>query len=310
MDRLLRGRDLLSLRDLSRQEMELIFDSAYSLKTQSKMGKFPHLLEGKTLAMLFQKTSTRTRVSFETGMVQLGGHALFLSQNDIQLKIGETILDTARVLSRYVDGIMARVFAHQDILDLAQGADVPVINGLSDFTHPCQGLTDLFTIREHKRTLKGLTLAYVGDGNNVAHSLIFAGTKFGMRVRLGTPSHYHPDHEVIAASQEFCKESGGSLEILDDPREAVRGADVVYTDTWVSMGQEKEKEERLKIFGPYQLSAELLRFAGEGALVMHCLPAHRGLEITDEMMDGPQSIILDQAENRLHVQKALLALLL
>ena len=310
MDRSLRGRDLLSLKDLSKQEMELIFDTAHLLKTQSKMGKFPHLLEGKTLAMLFQKTSTRTRVSFETGMVQLGGHALFLSQNDLQLKIGETILDTARVLSRYVDGIMARVFEHQDILDLAQGAEVPVINGLSDFTHPCQGLTDLFTIWEHQGALPGLTLAYVGDGNNVAHSLVFAGTKFGMHVRLGTPSHYRPANEVIMAAQEFCKVTGGSLEIFEDPRQAVQGADIVYTDTWVSMGQEKEKEERLRTFRPYQLSAELLHFAKEGALVMHCLPAHRGLEIADEVMDGPQSVIFDQAENRLHVQKAILALLL
>lgn len=310
MDRSLRGRDLLSLKDLSKQEMELIFNTAHLLKTQSKMGKFPHLLEGKTLAMLFQKTSTRTRVSFETGMVQLGGHALFLSQNDLQLKIGETILDTARVLSRYVDGIMARVFDHQDILDLAQGAEVPVINGLSDFTHPCQGLTDLFTIWEHQGALPGLTLAYVGDGNNVAHSLIFAGAKFGMHIRLGTPSHYRPANEVIIAAQEFCKVTGGSLAIFEDPKQAVQGADIVYTDTWVSMGQEKEKEERLRTFRPYQLSTELLCFAKEGALVMHCLPAHRGLEITDEVMDGPQSVIFDQAENRLHVQKAILALLL
>jgi ornithine carbamoyltransferase len=310
MNRDLKGRDLLSLRDLSRQEMEWIFDTTRLLKTECRMGQLSHLLEGKTLAMIFQKTSTRTRVSFETAMTQLGGHALFLSGNDLQLKIGETILDTARVLGRYVNGIMARVFAHQDVVDLAEGSKVPVINGLSDFTHPCQGLTDLFTIMEYKGNLKGLTLTYVGDGNNVANSLIFGGTKMGMHVRLGTPSHYRPAPEVIKAAEAFCQESGATLEILDDPEAAVADADVVYTDTWVSMGQEKEREERMKVFQPYQVSARLMSVAKAEAIVMHCLPAHRGLEISDETMDGPQSVIFDQAENRLHVQKAILALLL
>lgn len=310
MNRDLKGRDLLSLRDLSRQEMECIFDATRLLKTERRMGQFSHLLEGKTLAMIFQKTSTRTRVSFETAMTQLGGHALFLSANDLQLKIGETILDTARVLGRYVDGIMARVFAHGDVIELAMGSQAPVINGLSDFTHPCQGLTDLYTVLEQKGTLKGLTLTYVGDGNNVAHSLIFGGTKMGMHVRLGTPSHFQPAVEAIAAAKLSCQESGGSLELFDDPHRAVRGADVVYTDTWISMGQEDEREERLKVFQPYQVSLELLDEAKPDAIAMHCLPAHRGLEITDEAMDGPRSVIFDQAENRLHVQKAILALLL
>ncbi|MCR4432613.1 MAG: ornithine carbamoyltransferase [Caldiserica bacterium] len=306
----LRGRDLLSLRDLTRQEIELVFEATTELKTLAKMGHFPRLLEGKTLAMVFQKTSTRTRVSFEVAMAHLGGHALFLSANDLQLRIGETILDTARVLGRYVDGIMARVYGHQDVVDLAEGSRAPVINGLSDFTHPCQGLTDFYTILEHKGKLSGLTLAYVGDGNNVANSLIFGGTKLGLHVRLGTPSKYRPPEEVLKTAEKFASESGGSLEIFEDPVQAVSDADVVYTDTWVSMGQEKEKEERLKVFQPYQLSSKLLKHAKKDAIVMHCLPAHRGLEITDEVMDGPQSVIFDQAENRLHVQKAILALLL
>lgn len=306
----LRGRDLLSLRDLTRPEMELIFEAATELKTLAKMGHFPRLLEGKTLAMVFQKTSTRTRVSFEVAMAQLGGHALFLSANDLQLRIGETILDTARVLSRYVNGIMARVYAHQDVVELAEGSRVPVINALSDFTHPCQGLTDFFTIRERKGKLSGLVLAYVGDTNNVANSLIFGGTKLGLHIRLGTPSKYGPKEEVFKTAQQFASESGGSISVFEDPKKAISDADVVYTDTWVSMGQEKEKEERLRVFQPYQLSRELLQHAKKDAIVMHCLPAHRGLEITDEVMDGPQSVIFEQAENRLHVQKAILALLL
>jgi ornithine carbamoyltransferase len=306
----LRGRDLLSLRDLTRPEMELIFKSALELKTMAKMGYFPRLLEGKTLAMVFQKTSTRTRVSFEVAMAHLGGHALFLSANDLQLRIGETILDTARVLGRYVDGIMARVYAHQDVVELAEGSRAPVINGLSDFTHPCQGLTDFFTIWEHKGKLSGLTLAYVGDTNNVANSLILGGTRLGLHIRLGTPSKYGPTEEILKTAQKFASESGGSLSIFEDPVQAVSSADVVYTDTWVSMGQEKEKEERLRVFQPYQLSEELLQHAKKDAIVMHCLPAHRGFEITDEVMDGPQSVIFEQAENRLHVQKAILALLL
>jgi len=243
-------------------------------------------------------------------MTQLGGHALFLSANDLQLKIGETIDDTAHVLGRYLDGIMARVYAHQDIVDLAVGSEVPVINGLSDFTHPCQGLTDLYTVLEHKGKLEGLTLAYVGDGNNVAHSLVLGGTKLGLHIRLGTPSRFRPAELVVCRATEYARDSGGSLEIFDNPKQAVSGADVVYTDTWVSMGQEKEKEKRLKVFTPYQLNLQLLAQAKPNAIAMHCLPAHRGLEITDEVMDGPQSAIFDQAENRLHVQKAILALLI
>ena len=310
MNRDLKGRDLLSLMDLGRQEIELVFDTTRMLKTACKTGQISHLLEGKTLGMVFQKTSTRTRVSFEVAMTQLGGHALFLSANDLQLKIGETIGDTAHVLGRYLDGIMARVYSHEDVVDLAAGSEVPVINGLSDFTHHCQGLTDFYTVLEHKGKLEGLTLAYVGDGNNVAHSLVLGGTKLGLHIRLGTPSHFRPAELVVLRANEYARDSGGSLEIFDDPKQAVSGADVVYTDTWVSMGQENEKEERLKVFAPYQLNQQLLAQAKPNAIAMHCLPAHRGLEITDEVMDGPQSAIFDQAENRLHVQKAILALLL
>jgi len=268
-------------------------------------------LEDKTLGLIFQKPSTRTRVSFEVAMRQLGGYALYLGWNDLQLGRGETIEDTGRVLSRYVDGIMARVFSHNDLIKLAEGASVPVINGLSDLTHPCQILADLLTIKEKKGDFKGLKLTFVGDGgNNVSHSLIIGATKVGMNITIGTPEGYEPNEQILKWAQENAKHSGSKIEIVHDPIKAVEGADIIYTDVWVSMGMEKEKEKRLKVFPPFQVNSKLLSHANQDAIVMHCLPAHRGVEITDDVLDGPQSAVFDQAENRLHAQKGLLALLL
>jgi ornithine carbamoyltransferase len=266
------------------------------------------LLKGKTLAMIFEKPSTRTRISFEVGMWQLGGYALYLSAEDLQLGRGETISDTARVLSRYVNGIMARVFGHQTILDLIHSSTVPVINGLSDFSHPCQGLADLFTIYEKKGRLSGLKLAYVGDGNNVAHSLLYGCSKVGMDIILACPKGYEPRSEVVAGAKEEAKKSGCEVKVTIDPREAVKGADVVYTDVWASMGKEKEHEERVKKFKLYQVNPQLVKGAKEDYIFMHCLPAHRGEEVTDEVADSRSSVIFDQAENRMHTQKALMAL--
>jgi ornithine carbamoyltransferase len=260
--------------------------------------------------MIFEKPSTRTRVSFEVGMWQLGGYALYLSISDLQLGRGETIADTAQTLSRYVNGIMARVFAHQTILDLVKYSKVPVINGLSDMTHPCQGLADLFTIYEKKGRLHGLKLAYVGDGNNVAHSLLYGCSKVGMNITLACPKGYEPHPEVVLKAKEEGKISGCIVKVTKDPKEAARGADIIYTDVWASMGQEKEHEKRIKIFKPYQVHTKLIKEAKEDYLFMHCLPAHRGEEVTDEVADSKNSIIFDQAENRLHTQKALLALMM
>jgi ornithine carbamoyltransferase len=262
------------------------------------------------LAMIFEKPSTRTRVSFEVGMWQLGGYALYLSSSDLQLGRGETIGDTSQVLSRYANGIMARVFKHQTILDLIRYSRVPVINGLSDFSHPCQGLADLFTVYEKKGQLSGLKLAYVGDGNNVAHSLIYGCSKVGMDIALACPKGYEPDSEVVSKAKEEAKRNGCAVKVTNDPKEAVRGADVVYTDVWASMGQEKEHEKRVKIFKPYQVNAQLVKEAKEDYLFMHCLPAHRGEEVTDEIADSRNSVIFDQAENRMHAQKAILALIM
>jgi ornithine carbamoyltransferase len=280
------------------------------LKLQLLRGEEHPLLKGKTLAMIFEKPSTRTRVSFEVGMWQLGGYALYLSISDLQLGRGETIADTAQTLSRYVNGIMARVFAHQTILDLVKYSKVPVINGLSDMTHPCQGLADLFTIYEKKGRLHGLKLAYVGDGNNVAHSLLYGCSKVGMNITLACPKGYEPHPEVVLKAKEEGKISGCIVKVTKDPKEAARGADIIYTDVWASMGQEKEHEKRIKIFKPYQVHTKLIKEAKEDYLFMHCLPAHRGEEVTDEVADSKNSIIFDQAENRLHTQKALLALMM
>ncbi len=304
----MKGRSLASLNDLTKEEMHQIFKTSELLKLQSLRGQDHPLLKGKTLAMIFEKPSTRTRVSFEVGMWQLGGYALYLSSNDLQLGRGETIGDTAQVLSRYVNGIMARVFAHQTILDLIRYSRVPVINGLSDFSHPCQGLADLFTVYEKKGRFEGLKLAYVGDGNNVAHSLLYGSTKMGMNITLGCPEGYEPDRKVVEQAKEEAKRTGCAVEILRDPKEAVHGADVIYTDVWASMGKEKEREERVKALRPYQVNAQLVKGAKEDYIFMHCLPAHRGEEVTDEVADSRNSVIFDQAENRMHTQKAIMAL--
>lgn len=306
----MKGKCLGSLYDLKKEEIEQILKASELLKFQLLRGEEHHLLKGKTLAMIFEKPSTRTRVSFEVGMWQLGGYALYLSSSDLQLGRGETIADTAQVLSRYVDGIMARVFAHQTIIDLVKYSRVPVINGLSDFTHPCQGLADLFTIYEKKGRLSGLKLAYVGDGNNVAHSLLYGCSKVGMNIALACPKGYEPDPEVVSKAKEEGKRTGGKVKVTKDPKEAVREADVIYTDVWASMGKEKEHEKRVKIFKPYQVNTKLVMEAKEDYIFMHCLPAHRGEEVTDEVADSKNSVIFDQAENRLHTQKALLALIM
>jgi ornithine carbamoyltransferase len=306
----LKGRSLDSLFHLTKEEIEQILKTSELLKFQLLRGEEHPLLKGKTLAMIFEKPSTRTRVSFEVGMWQLGGYALYLSASDLQLGRGETIADTAQVLSRYVDGMMARVFVHQTILDLVKYSRVPVINGLSDFTHPCQGLADLFTVYEKKGRLSGLKLAYVGDGNNVAHSLLYGCSKVGMDITLACPKGYEPNPKVVSKAKEEGRRSGGKVKVTNDPKEAVREADIVYTDVWASMGKEKEHEKRVKGFKPYQVNGRLIKEAKVDYLFMHCLPAHRGEEVTDEVADSKNSVIFDQAENRLHTQKALLALIL
>ena len=306
----LKGRSLDSLLHLTKEELEQILKTSELLKYQLLRGEEQPLLKGKTLAMIFEKPSTRTRVSFEVGMWQLGGYALYLSAGDLQLGRGETIADTARVLSRYVNGIMARVFANQTILDLVKYSRVPVINGLSDFTHPCQGLADLFTIYEKKGHFGGLKLAYVGDGNNVAHSLLYGCSKVGMNITLACPKGYEPNSKVVLEAKAEGRRSGCRVNVTNDPREAVRGADVIYTDVWASMGKEKEREQRIKIFKPYQINGKLVKGAKKDYLFMHCLPAHRGEEVTDEVADSKNSVIFDQAENRLHTQKAVMALMM
>jgi len=304
----MKGKSLASLDDLTKEEIEQILKTSDLLKLQLYRGQEHPLLKGKTLAMIFEKPSTRTRVSFEVGMWQLGGYALYLGAGDLQLGRGETIGDTAQVLSRYVNGIMARVFAHQTILDLVKYSRVPVINGLSDYSHPCQGLADLFTVYEKKGRLSGLKVAYVGDGNNVAHSLIYGCSKMGMTIVLGCPKGYEPDFQVVARGKEEAKRNGCEVIVTNDPKEAVKGADAIYTDVWASMGKEKEKEERVKIMKPYQVNRDLVRLAKEDYIFMHCLPAHRGEEVTNEVADSRNSVIFDQAENRMHTQKALMAL--
>ncbi|MBM4465191.1 MAG: ornithine carbamoyltransferase [Chloroflexi bacterium] len=301
---------LITIADLSADEVWQILNLARELKEEWRKGGNKPILKGKTLGMIFQKPSLRTRVSFEMGMIHLGGQALYLSPDEIKLGARESVPDVARVLSRYVDGIMARVFAHNDIQELAAYSRVPVINGLSDYSHPCQALADIFTIWEKRGKLKGVKLAYVGDGNNVATSLLFAATKVGMNIALASPAGYELDDDVVKLGQEFAARSGSEIELVRDPAAAVRGAEVIYTDVWTSMGQEEETEKRLKVFPPYQVNAALVAQARPEVMVMHCLPAHRGQEITDQVADGPNSVLFDQAENRLHAQKAILALLL
>lgn len=303
-------KDFLSIHDITKEELSELLNLAIKLKDENKKGIEHHLLKGKTLGMIFSKSSTRTRVSFEVGMTQLGGHPLFLSSNDIQLGRGETIYDTAKVLERYLDGIMIRTYSHKDVLDLAEYADIPIINALTDLLHPCQVLADLLTTYEHKGKLEGLKLAYIGDGNNMAHSLMYGCAKAGMHCAVATPPNYECDKEVVKNAMADFKEAGTTLTITNDPKEAIADADVVYTDTWVSMGQEAEKAERLKIFMPYQVNKELFSLAKDDALFMHCLPAYRGFEVTEDVIDGPNSVIFDEAENRLHAQKAVLVKLM
>ncbi|MCX7779946.1 MAG: ornithine carbamoyltransferase [Negativicutes bacterium] len=306
----LKGKDLLSIHDLSIAEVEEIMDMTKMLKAKQQRGEKHHLLKGKTLGMIFQKSSTRTRVSFEVAMWQLGGMGLFLSSNDLQIGRGEPVKDTARVLSRYVDGIMIRTFSHQGVEELARYASVPVINGLTDLMHPCQALTDIYTVLEFKGDLKGRKLAYIGDGNNMAHSLMHACAKVGMHIAVATPEGYAPNSKIVAEARADGLLTGSTISLVVDPFEAAKDADVLYTDVWSSMGQEAEQMMRSRIFIDYQINHELLSVAKPDAIVMHCLPAHRGEEITDEAIEGPQSVVFDQAENRLHVQKAILALLM
>jgi len=303
----LKSKDLISINLLSQEEVALILQESEAVKRGPRN---TNDLQGKALAMIFEKSSTRTRVSFETGIYQLGGIGMFFSPQDLQMGRGETIHDTAKVLSRYVDGIMARVFEHQKILDLAKYATVPVINGLSDFDHPCQALADLFTIYEKKGRRKGLTLAYVGDGNNVLHSLIQGCVKVGMNLHYASPEGYTPLQSVVDEANEVAKATGSVLSHKSTAADALENADIIYTDVWVSMGQEEDEEKKIKALEQFQLNAELMKKAKPDILVMHCLPAHRGQEITDEVMDGPNSIVFDQAENRLHTQKAIMKLLM
>jgi len=301
-------KDLLSIRDLTLEEINSIFKLSTELKKNKN--KFNKVLSGKTLVLIFQKPSNRTRVSFEVGMYQLGGNSLYLSPNEINIGVRESIRDVAKTISRYVDGIVLRTFEHKNCLDMAAAATVPVINGLSDFSHPCQGLADLFTIKEKLKDLKNVTLAYIGDGNNVCNSLLFAAAKTGMNITVASPKGYSPDEQVIKYAQEIAKDTGSKIKITEDPVSAVKGANVVYTDVWASMGQEEEIVKRKIIFKDFQINTKLLANSAPGVLVMHCLPAHRGEEITDEVMDSKNSIVFDQAENRMHVQKAILLKLL
>lgn len=295
--------------DLSGEEIRTILELAVQMKRERLSRRTHAALQGGTIALVFEKPSLRTRVTFEVAMHELGGFAVYLGAAEIGLGQRETVADVARNLSRWVDGIVARTFAHRTLEELAEAADVPVVNALSDREHPCQVLADLLTIHEKFGTFRGVTVAWVGDGNNVCHSLLLGAAKVGLRVRVATPEGYAPDPAIVAVARAEAERTGAEIQLVHRPEEAVRGAQVVYTDVWTSMGQEAEREERRRAFAGFQVNRDLLA-ASPGALVMHCLPAHRGEEITDEVLDGPQSIVLDQAENRLHAQKALLALLL
>jgi ornithine carbamoyltransferase len=308
----MKGKSLIEIFHLTLEEVEQIFELSKTLKMDRLIGKKHNdLLAGKKLGMIFSKPSTRTRVSFEVGIYELGGTGLYFNQNDLQLKKSENIHDTAKVLSRYLDGIMIRTFDHQDVIDLAKYGSFPVINGLTDLHHPCQVLTDLFTVLEKKGRLRGLKLAYIGDGNNMAHSLLHGCAKVGMDIAIASPSGYKPDAKVVAEAQQDAKYMGSKIEIVEDPIAAVKDADVVYTDVWASMGQEAEAAERRKKFMPYQVNPELVKNAKDDYIFMHCLPAHRGDEVVDEVMDDEKhSVVFDEAENRLHVQKAIMALVM
>ena len=302
----LKGRHFTRVADWSAEELTVALDLADELKRARRAGERPQLLPGRTLGMIFQKPSTRTRVSFEAGIYELGGIGLYLSADDLQLGRGETIRDTAIVLSRYLDAIMIRTYAQSDVEDLAASASIPVINGLTDSSHPCQALADVMTIRERFGQIEGLEVAYLGDGNNVCASLMVACAKLGMDFVAATPAAYRPPEEAL----EIARAEGGSVELTDDPQAAVAGADVLYTDVWTSMGQDAEREQRLRDLAGFGIDADLVARAGDGAIVLHCLPAHYGEEITEDVLYGPQSAVWDEAENRLHAQKALMALVI
>jgi ornithine carbamoyltransferase len=308
----LKGRDFLSLIDYTAEELRLLLDRAHELKALQRRRKPHPWLQGYTLAMIFEKPSLRTRCTFEAGMTQLGGHAIDLLAEHMQMGVRETVPDVARNLDRWVDAIMARVFSHSTLVDLAKYARVPVINGLSDLSHPCQILADLQTMEEHKGRgqLGGLKIAYIGDGFNIAHSLIEVAAVLGLELHVASPKGYTPREDVVAAARKRGEGTDCAIEVYEDPRSAAADADVIYTDSWISMGQEEEQETRLKVFPPYQVNTMLTGLARKDVIVMHCLPAHRGQEITDEVMDGPSSVVFDQAENRLHAQKAVLSLLI
>lgn len=305
------NKDFLTIHDLLPGDVEDILDLAANLKAMQE-SRMPHrYLEGKTLGMIFEKSSTRTRVSFEVGMYQLGGSALFLSSHDTQLGRGEPIRDTARVLSRYLDGIMIRTFAHETAVELAEWSGVPVINALTDLLHPCQVMADLLTLREYKgKDLSSLKVAFVGDGNNMANSYLYGAAKTGMTLAVATPKTHQPNKTVVKNALQDAKNTGASITLTTDPAEAVKGADVIVTDTWASMGQEAEHDKRKKIFAPYQVNKALLKKADRRAIVMHCLPAYRGEEITDEVFEANADVIFDEAENRLHAQKAIMTILM
>ncbi len=303
-------RHFIDISDYAQDEVRDVLNLAIRMKDEWRHGGNPELLEGMVLAMIFQKPSLRTRVSFDMAMRHLGGDALYLSPDEIGLGEREAISDISRVVSRYVDAVMARVFAHDHILELARHSSVPVINGLSDFNHPCQAMADMLTILERFGHLEGLKLAFVGDGNNVAVSLLYASSRLGIDFTIATPRGYEIPSKSVAVAEELAQESGSEIRQLHDPGQAVKGAHVIYTDTWVSMGDEAEAQERLLVFEPFQVNQGLIGGADPTAIVMHCLPAHRGQEITDEVADGPQSVIFQQAENRMHAQKAILVTLL
>lgn len=299
-------KDLLTVADIPRDTIHHLIALAQKMKVARRQGRTTFPLKGKTLGLIFEKPSTRTRVSFEAGMNQLGGQAIFLASEKIQLSRGESLADTAKVLTRYLDGLVVRTFNQTSLEEWARHTSIPVINGLTDDCHPCQALADLLTIVEHRGNAKGLKLAYIGDGNNITHSLIEIGAKVGMHVTVGCPQGYEPDPRIVAAAQEESQQTDARIEITHDPNIAATDADVIYTDVWISMGQEHQQVPRMEALAPYQVNGSLMQQAKPDALLMHCLPAHRGEEITEDVLDGPQSVVLDQAENRLHIQKAIL----
>jgi ornithine carbamoyltransferase len=303
----MKGRDFLMLVDFSQEELQYLIDLAIELKAKQKAGQEHKLLNGKTIGLIFEKSSTRTRVSFEVGIYQLGGQGLFLSGNDLQIGRGETILDTAQTLSRYLDGIMIRTFEHRKVVELARGATIPVINGLTDLSHPCQALADYQTIYEKHGSFEGVKLAYIGDGNNMVHSLMMGAAKLGIDMSIATPEGYEPDEDIVQQTLAIAEETGSKIVVCRDPKEAIEGANFIYTDVWASMGQEAEQKEREIAFANYQVDEELVKHAAPNYMFMHCLPAHRGEEVSEGIIDGEHSIVFDQAENRLHAQKAVMA---